>query len=312
MGQYLTGRNLARDASFVYDLSIMKKAALLLVALVACGASAHAISADSLEYGIVTLRLEYMVSFYGPAGSANLIVKLPSTIQGRQQILRTSCSIEPFAVFMRDGERYARFMIQRDPAQDDRATLDIVITARLLNQYGPLPGSIDGRYFDKEPYIECYDEGIQRTARGFMATKPLGVAYEAYGYVRAALRYDLQAGLRSAREALDAGVGDCSEFAEVFVALMRARRCPARFIYGIALGSVPTFHDTAEVLTRDWGWIRVEPIAVDPDGFLPIYNEFVVFSLKRMDGILDASEFYRLVNRLDSWQFVDASIEYLQ
>ena len=296
----------------MYDMSIMKKLLLFLAVLLGSGASAHAIPADSLEYNTVTLKLEYTVSFYGPSDSANLIVKLPSTIQGRQQILRTSYSIEPFAVFVRDGERYARFLIRRDPARDNRATLDIVIAARLHNQYGPLPGSIDGRYFDKEPFIECYDEGIQRTARGFMAMKPLGVAYEAYDYIRAALRYEPQTGLRSAREALDAGVGDCTEFAEVFVALMRARRFPARFIYGIALGSVPTFHDTAEVLTRDWGWIRVEPIAMDSDGFLPLYNDFLVFSLKRMDGILDLSELYGLVNRLDSWQFVDATVEYLQ
>jgi len=67
---------------------------------------------------------------------------------------------------------------------------------------------------------------------------------------------------RGALFALHTGGGDCSEFAELFIALCRAADVPARFIDGITTespGEGATLHGWAEVYLSGAGWVPVDP-----------------------------------------------------
>lgn len=68
---------------------------------------------------------------------------------------------------------------------------------------------------------------------------------------------------RGALFALHTGEGDCSEYAELYIALCRAAGVPARFIHGItpqAPGEGTTsLHGWAEVYLPGTGWVPVDP-----------------------------------------------------
>lgn len=62
---------------------------------------------------------------------------------------------------------------------------------------------------------------------------------------------------QSALETLSRGRGTCSEYANVFIAIMRSKGIPARFVMGkIYLGS---YHSWAEIWLDGQGWVPVDP-----------------------------------------------------
>ncbi len=62
---------------------------------------------------------------------------------------------------------------------------------------------------------------------------------------------------QSASRTLQSRRGTCSEYANVFIALMRCKNVPARFVSGFMYGS--TYHSWADVFLPSAGWIPVDP-----------------------------------------------------
>ena len=63
--------------------------------------------------------------------------------------------------------------------------------------------------------------------------------------------------------ALEKKIGDCTEFADLFLALCRANRLPARFCEGYLISDVAkddtAKHDWAEVYFAKYGWVPFDP-----------------------------------------------------
>ncbi len=69
---------------------------------------------------------------------------------------------------------------------------------------------------------------------------------------------------KGAHAAFISGEGDCTEFADLFVALCRARGIPARFLEGFIYSPGATSrgeqtHDWAEILLPNGAWLQVDP-----------------------------------------------------
>ncbi|MFO7540859.1 MAG: transglutaminase domain-containing protein, partial [Chloroflexota bacterium] len=60
----------------------------------------------------------------------------------------------------------------------------------------------------------------------------------------------------SALETLDRGAGTCSEYTNLFIAIMRSQGIPARFVTGVIYGG--SYHAWPEFYLYDVGWIPVE------------------------------------------------------
>lgn len=58
-------------------------------------------------------------------------------------------------------------------------------------------------------------------------------------------------------QTLERGSGTCSEYANVYVAIMRNMGIPARFISGYIYGE--GYHAWAEFYLKGYGWIPVDP-----------------------------------------------------
>ena len=89
-----------------------------------------------------------------------------------------------------------------------------------------------------------------------------GKALKIYDFVRRHMHYEVQDEERGALWALENGVGDCSEYSYLFVALCRAAGIPARikagFAFHRATESLEDGHMWAEYYLENYGWIPVD------------------------------------------------------
>jgi transglutaminase-like putative cysteine protease len=70
---------------------------------------------------------------------------------------------------------------------------------------------------------------------------------------------------RGAVEALERGKGDCTEYADLFVAVCRAKEIPARVVtgYTVRFDSESPKHNWAEVYLQSYGWVPFDPSTGD-------------------------------------------------
>jgi transglutaminase-like putative cysteine protease len=134
----------------------------------------------------------------------------------------------------------------------------------LTNKMQPLPEDQLQRYLGPEEYIESDDADIIRLAQKLKASDSVTTARYIFDWVAENVRYaGYVRNTRGARYALIHKKGDCTEFANLFVALCRADRIPARGIGGYVLKDSavikPTsYHNWAEFYD-DGVWHTVDP-----------------------------------------------------
>lgn len=89
------------------------------------------------------------------------------------------------------------------------------------------------RYLRPSPYINSEDRVIAASARQVVAGKEGGweQAEAIYDWVREKIEYRFDRNIKSARQALDDGYGDCEEMTSLFIAMCRAVRIPARAVW---------------------------------------------------------------------------------
>lgn len=157
-------------------------------------------------------------------------------------------------------------------------------------------GKIDSLKFEKALYseetflnqtdlIDFESDEIQTLSKklSLETMEPLKAVKTALIFTKSSLQYDRALAVeigsgsssgRSASETLREGRGTCSEYANVFIALMRLNNIPCKFISGLYVNerepssktkksAVPQFmlHAWAEVYIPEMGWIPCDPQA---------------------------------------------------
>lgn len=129
------------------------------------------------------------------------------------------------------------------------------------------------RYTKPERYIESDNPQIKQLAFNLTSgcSDKCNTSRAICKWVNSYLNYSVfSSEPRGALWALENGIGDCSEYSHLFIALCRSVNIPARFIDGIVLWSVHDWglqdwtevgHDWAEVYLPNAGWIWVDPTA---------------------------------------------------
>jgi transglutaminase-like putative cysteine protease len=119
------------------------------------------------------------------------------------------------------------------------------------------------RHTQSERFIMAADPLIVKTADELAGgeTNPYLLARKFYDSVIDTADYQLLGqGLRGARELLTTGVGECGDYAALFVALCRAKGIPARPVVGYwAISGIEQTHVWAEFYVEPFGWIPVDP-----------------------------------------------------
>ena len=118
------------------------------------------------------------------------------------------------------------------------------------------------RFLAPGPSTGAGREDLRQVADKLSADQdhPLQVARRLYQAVLDRLRYERRLDFKGAGRAWDEGVGECGDYAALFVALCRLAKIPARAVAGFAYeGSSWELHVWAEFHVRGIGWIPCDP-----------------------------------------------------
>lgn len=146
-------------------------------------------------------------------------------------------------------------------------------------------------YTSPEDKIESDNPLIKKKASEILNNEknPYIIAKKIFEYVNTSLEYDYSEGNNGALNALETGRGVCEDFADLFVALLRASGVPARVAGGFwvqdteNLNSGDTMdisadrHAWAEFYIPEYGWIVAEPTVIKSDGYgerVPAFETF--------------------------------------
>lgn len=115
-------------------------------------------------------------------------------------------------------------------------------------------------FFEESDRPEIKEKAQQLKKEGLFET-----SFEVYDFVRTYLEYSGYSSRSSgALQALLSGKGDCTEFADLFVALERASGIPSRFVEGFVYSEgsrrrEDQTHDWAEIILPGGIWLSVDP-----------------------------------------------------
>lgn len=235
-----------------------------------------------------------------------LDVLLPRSIPGRQNIVSIDYSPKPVEVYEKNGQTYAQFRLDQ-PAKD--VEIAINVTAETYRyDYATAAGNPNGRQMEKEVtlkqwlvhelYLEKYSPLIQNLAKRLQGKNEEETLRNCFDFVVKTLSkrpYDDKD--YGAVWALQQKKGDCTEFADLFIALCRANGIPARFCQGYLLETVPDTakHDWPEVYTKQYGWVPFDPFYAylgKATTFSELRPVYLVVDGERRNGVLQNHHYW--------------------
>ena len=226
-----------------------------------------------IQGNVVELDLSYDFSVPGKTHRLSFIVVLPRTIPDRQNILSANYSPKPSRFFNENGNRYAEFVFVKP---NRRVKIEISIKAELF-RYDLLTAKKKRErdrhedhqlrdFLRQEKYIEKDHDQIQEIANGIEGQTEMDIVIDIYDYVIDNMEYAVPSKRnRGAVKALQSGKGDCTEYADLFVAVCRAKNIPARVVTGYTVGfnSTSSKHNWVEVYLQEYGWVPFDPSTGD-------------------------------------------------
>lgn len=254
-------------------------------------------AARAAEPTLLRFRVEIDNDSARPIAGATVDIAVPATL-APQRLVRLTGSLPVERVALGDGQTVARVALPTVPPHGRvPITVDALI-ARDDEATAATSGTTAG-LLEPTPGVPSDDPEIARAAR--LAARGDGALNKVRGiYQRVRQRVTddgYHARDRGALFALERGLGDCTEMAQLTVALARAAGIPARLAHGYradgaALVDPDGYHAFALVDLGDGGPLRViDPQAgLGPDGPARDRAAYVV---TRLDGPADAG-FHRV------------------
>lgn len=233
------------------------------------------ISADAPKTGKrVSVEWRYVITPEPGVEKCSLTVLVPRTLDPRQTLRRIRFSHEPVERRNSGNNAYARFFFHK-PAKP----VTVTVTADLelfpdglvnhpVRETEPLKPEDRERALASEQYLEADAAPILALARQVTAEETVKRLEQIQNLVSTKVkRGDFDPTDRGALAALQAGKGDCSEFADLFVAICRASRLPAVVCEGYTLDAgllrrANPHHNWASVFVENRGWVSFDPLDV--------------------------------------------------
>ncbi|UCF42890.1 MAG: transglutaminase domain-containing protein [Planctomycetota bacterium] len=251
----------------------------------------------------VEFDLRYDFSMQAIPSKMNFVTLIPRTIAHRQEILDIKYSTRPRRIFTKNANTYAEFAFSRPRTQ---FTLRINVKAELYRydlftakkQYKEQPPPKDpnlSNFIQHEHCIQKNHASIHEIAETIRGQTEIDIVKNIYDFVTDRLRYVPRTDELGAVKALAAKQGDCVEYADLFVAICRAKNIPARVIKGY----VTKFDDSpehawAEVYLTELGWVPfdltygdVKQKSTKNKRFQKLKPIYIYLTSTRNDPILD-------------------------
>ena len=254
----------------------------------------------------LTLKLTYKISHFGTVVDYRMKALIPQTIQGKQKINAITYSTPPDSVGFEGTDKYVYFSLHNFKYSNK---IQLSIDASLYKQGEEQVDSLRlntqalKKYLSAEKYIESNNPSIKKVAESLKKENDLETIVQTYIFVKNHLTYysDGNPDTVGALSALQKGFGDCSEYSDLFIALLRANKIPARTVRGIFInywGPNP-WHAWAEVYVPKNGWVIFDPsrkhsIVNDGEKFQNVAhsNNYMIFSQERHDPLINKGVHY--------------------
>jgi len=253
---------------------------------------------------------EYAEKQTGRRGSGVTITSLiPKTIDNKQEVLSVQFSREPSKIYDLGNNRYAEFTF-KNPKED----FEIQIITRIkLFRYdlstalkNPNPAPLtDGdlkEYLKEEKYLEKDHPAIKEIALQINGKDEIDTVRKIYEFVLDNMEYDHAKADNDIAKALGAAgavqlkKGVCVEYADLFVALCRAKGIPAKYVAGIPTEgeNERKGHAWVEVYLENYGWVPFDPTWGDTKAatFESLKPLYIYLSDIRNDEVLGYSDIY--------------------
>ena len=257
----------------------------------------------------ISFEINFAFLLHGVTRSVYFCALVPQTDRFRQTV-DVDYSIEPDNVFSDGMTRYAVWFFQ-EPQDSFQLSIRVdaedlkTIRAKEKDDFLEEDGLVDAESLKEftvpEKWIECDDAAIVGAARSISdGDDEIAAARGVFDFVRAKVIYGgYNSTSRGAKRTFVNGSGDCTDYSDLFVALMRAKKIPARVVSGWvtewAEGRSGK-HNWAEFYSSRYGWVPVDVLLADQDRttFDTLPNMFVYFTQKRNDEQNPDFSFWRI------------------
>ena len=244
----------------------------------------------------------YEFSVPGETSKIRFVCLIPKTIEDRQTIFDISYSVSPSRIYDTQGNRYAEFVFL-NPKEDFQVRTSVkaqLIRYDLITAYANPRRSdeaIPAKYLTAEKYLEKDDPAVLEVSKKITGYTEIEMIRNIYYYVFQNMDHTqyLEEDL-GATQAVKSGKGDCTEYADLFVALCRAKGIPARVAedYYCIEGVDTPRQLWAEVYAKGYGWIPFDPLLgeVSPAAFDRLRPIYIYLSNVRNDKEINNYHYY--------------------
>ena len=156
------------------------------------------------------------------------------------------------------------------------------------------------KYLAPEKFIESDKTEIIKVAATLKQKTDIETVMKTFFYVKENITYKKKEAI-GAEAVLEEGVGKCMDFSDLFVALLRANKIPAKSMFGAVVddeGGKPGYHAWPEAYLKRQGWVLFDPtsghseIYMDGNNFkMKIKNKYVVLFEGRNEGEMHLSRY---------------------
>jgi transglutaminase-like putative cysteine protease len=269
----------------------MKKAILFCVLLL------FSVVSFSQDVSTVDYEITYIFSSSGKTNKIKFICLVPADIKGKQKVHTLTYSRQPQRVFSEDGDHYAEFIMER-PSKEEKIKISVTIDIYrndFQNRKKDIAqtGTDMEKYLKNEKFIEKDDPLIIEKAGELKKKTREATIRKIYSFVRNHIQYESHEDELGSVEAFKIKRGDCTEFADLFIALCRACDIPARFAEGFVtnITSNPK-HDWAEVYLEGYGWIRFDPTSGNLNEWNTLQNRYIQLTNTRFNRTINNGGHY--------------------
>ncbi|MDX9864373.1 MAG: transglutaminase-like domain-containing protein [Anaerolineaceae bacterium] len=207
----------------------------------------------------------------GTADEIKLYMTLLRDWPSYQQVTLVQASPSDYAVVTDENKNeFALFWFyDMQPGDSVPVTIEYEVTVNALDyNLSTCSGETLQSFTNAEQYLEVDNSEISTTADILTrdAATDCAAVHNIYTYVIDSMEYaGYMPGDMGALSAHQTGSGDCTEYADLMIALTRAAGIPARFVEGVAYSwdgyydESQTKHDWLEVYLPGSGWVPMDP-----------------------------------------------------
>ena len=228
---------------------------------------------------------------------------VPQSMDKRQTV-EVDFSLKPSRIYIDKGVKYAHWSLTNVKSgvhftMKVKGQLKTYELDSLKKGSFKLPAAEKTKYLNPEKYLESASPDIVDLARKIKDGKTtVETAENILQEVCKIMKYEgwIEKD-NGALKSLKLKTGDCTDYSDLFIALCRAKKIPARFMSGVVsfwrAGDTPK-HNRAEFYVESLGWVPVDPLWTDLKNasLKKVGDNYLIFSTRRNDPNLGGYAFW--------------------